>query len=88
MGQRGQVDVSLGLAARAFDFQPGIATIDRLVDGWRWIDGTAVGLHSFVPAFADESVGLTNQRVAFGSCFVGLRGENGRHRPSLAKLLS
>jgi hypothetical protein len=32
MGQRGQVDVPLGLASRAFDFEPRVAGVDGLVD--------------------------------------------------------
>lgn len=74
MMQAGEVNVTLRFATRAFNREPGIATIDRLIDGWRWIDGTSVGPHAFVPAFADEPVGLTNQRDAFGSRFVRLRG--------------
>ncbi|MET4799133.1 hypothetical protein ABIA96_001700 [Bradyrhizobium sp. LB11.1] len=33
LAQRGQIDLPLRLASRAFDFKPGIAAVDGLIDG-------------------------------------------------------
>ena len=87
MAQRGQVDVPPRLAAGALDLEPRIAAVERLVDRRLWIDRAAVGPHPLVPAFAEKLIGLADQRLAFGPCFGGLLGEDGRHRPSPAELL-
>src|SRR5690348_581390 len=87
MPQRSQIHVPLGLAARALDFQPRVAAIHGLIDRRRRIDRAAISPYFFVPAFAEQLVGLADQRCSLGSGLSRLRGEDRRHRTRPAELL-
>jgi hypothetical protein len=84
--ERRKVNVTLGLAARAFDFQPRIAAIDGLIDSGARIDGAAVAPHLLIPALTREVVGFPDQCLALTPFFLGALGENPRHGPRLGKL--
>jgi hypothetical protein len=59
-----------------------LATVDRLVDCWRWVDRPAIRPHAFVPGLAE-----TNESLAFGARFSGPPRKNRCHRAGPAQLL-
>jgi hypothetical protein len=70
MAKRGEINIALGLASRAFDLKPWVAAIDGLIYRLAWIDGAAVAPHLFVPRLAREVVGLPDQRLALAPLYL------------------
>ena len=84
--QGAKVNVTLGPAPRALDFQPGEAAIDGLLDGGRGIDRPTVAPHLLIPALTGEVVRFAYQRFANPPLLLGLLGEDLRHGPRLHQL--
>jgi hypothetical protein len=58
-GQGDEVHIAFRLASQAFDFEPGVAAVDELVDRRRRVDGFAVCPNPLVLAFAEQSICLS-----------------------------
>ena len=86
VAQRGHVDVAGGFAAGAFDLEPAIAAVDRLVDRRRRVDRFAIRPHAFIPAFAQQLVRRSDQRLPLGSRLRRLRGQDRGHGTGAAEL--
>jgi hypothetical protein len=85
--QRAKVNAARRPAARALDFQPCITTVNRLVDGGRRVDRTAVGPHPLIPALAGKIVCLADQCFTRGALLERALGQNARHSTHLGQLL-
>lgn len=69
MPERGEIDITLGLASAALDLQPWEAPVDGLINRGARVDGAAIRPHTLVPRLARQVVGFTDQRLALAPLF-------------------
>jgi hypothetical protein len=83
-----QIDITLRLASRAFEFKPTVPAVDCTLDGRAGIDWTAVRPHALVPALTGQVVRFADQSLALLTKLRRPLGEDVGHGTRLRKLLS